>query len=73
MEQMDRMDLFMVITNISAISYRFETVGSSLLMEWMDRMNPFMVIKTSASSHMDLKQFVAASSLSGWTRWIPVL
>ncbi len=39
------MDPFMVIKNISAISYRFEIVGSGFLMERMDRMDPFMVKK----------------------------
>jgi hypothetical protein len=43
MEWMDRMDPFMVITNISDISYGIEIVGSGLLMERMDRMDPFIV------------------------------
>jgi hypothetical protein len=72
MERMDRMDPFMVIQIISAISYGFEIVLSGLLMEWKDRMDSFMVITKLAPSHMDLKQFVAASSWSGWTGWIPL-
>jgi hypothetical protein len=45
MERMDRMDPFMVIRNISAISYGFEIVRSGFLMERMERMDPFMVIR----------------------------